>query len=91
MDNLQVNQFSYNFDNGAVTSAQVGLYGDNTPDGEYINASIRIKQADLPQGKSFMQVAMADMVTIARQKLSNNTAVMVEGPTTAKGEPKTAQ
>lgn len=43
MDNLQVNQFSYNFDNGTVTSAQVGLYGSNTPDGEYINASIRVK------------------------------------------------
>lgn len=78
MDNLQVNQFSYNFDNGAVTSAQVGLYGSNTADGEYINASIRIKQADLPQGKSFMQVAMADMVTIARQKLSKGTAVKAE-------------
>ena len=78
MDNLQVNQFSYNFDNGAVTSAQVGLYGSNTPDGEYINASIRVKQADLPDGKSFMQVAMADMVTIARQKLSKDTAIKAE-------------
>lgn len=75
MDNLQVNQFSYNFDNGAVTSAQVGLYGSNTPDGEYVNASIRVKQSDLPDGKNFMQVAMADMVTIARQKLAKDTAI----------------
>lgn len=78
MDNLQVNQFSYNFDNGAVTSAQVGLYGSNTPDGEYINASIRIKQADLPDGKNFMQVAMADMVAIAREKLSKDTAIKAD-------------
>lgn len=78
MEDLQVNQFSYNFDNGAVTSAQVGLYGSNTPDGEYINASIRVKQADLPDGKNFMQVAMADMVAIARQKLSKDTAIKAE-------------
>ena len=78
MDNLQVNQFSYNFDNGAVTSAQVGLYGSNTPDGEYINASIRVKQADLPDGKNFMQGAMADMVAIAREKLSKDTAIKAD-------------
>lgn len=75
---IQVNQFSYNFDNGAVTSAQVGLYGSNTPDGEYINASIRVKQADLPDGKNFMQVAMADMVAIAREKLSKDTAIKAD-------------
>lgn len=78
MEDLQVNQFSYNFDNGAVTSAQVGFYGSNTPDGEYINASIRVKQADLPDGKNFMQVAMADMVAIARQNLSKDTAIKAE-------------
>ena len=75
MNDLQVNQFSYNFDNGKVTSAQVGLYGANTTDGEYINSSIRVNQSDLPEGKSFMEVAMSDMVAIARQKLSNDTAV----------------
>lgn len=75
MNDLQVNQFSYNFDNGTVTSAQVGMYGSNTADGEYINTSIRIKQADLPEGKSFMEVAMADMVTIARKKLAADTAI----------------
>ena len=83
MDNLQVNQFSYNFDNGAVTSTQVGLYGSNTPDGEYINASIRIKQADLPEGKSFTEVAMADMVTIAKKKLAEDTAVKATTTTQA--------
>ena len=75
MNDLQVNQFSYNFDNGTVTSAQVGMYGSNTADGEYINTSIRIKQADLPEGKSFMEVAMADMVTIAKKKLAADTAI----------------
>ena len=75
MNDLQVNQFSYNFDNGTVTSAQVGLYGSNATDSEYINSSIRIHQADLPEGKSFMEVAMADMVEIARQKLAADTAV----------------
>ncbi len=75
MDNLQVNQFSYNFDNGTVTSAQVGLYGSNTPDSEYINASIRINASDLPTEKTFMQVSMADMVTIAKQKLAKDTAI----------------
>ena len=75
MNDLQVNQFSYNFDNGTVTSAQVGLYGSDTTDGEYINTSIRVKQSDLPEGKSFMEVAMADMVTIARKKLAADTAV----------------
>ena len=83
MDNLQVNQFSYNFDNGAVTSAQVGLYGSNTPDGEYINASIRVKQTDLPEGKSFTEVAMADMVTIAKKKLAEDTAVKATTTTPA--------
>lgn len=91
MDNLQVNQFSYNFDNGAVTSAQVGLYGSSATDGEYINASIRVKQADLPEGKSFMEVAMADMVTIARQKLAKDTAIKAEETTTTEGETKAAQ
>lgn len=73
MNELQVNQFTYNFDNGQVTSAQIGLYGSNTPDGEYINASIRVKKDDLPEGKEFMQVAMTDMITIARQKLTADT------------------
>lgn len=78
MNNLEVNQFSYNFDNGTITSAQVGLYGNNSADGEFINASIRVKQADLPAGKTFMQVAMGDMVTIARQKLAADTTVKEE-------------
>ncbi|MFQ9706063.1 MAG: hypothetical protein ACLRX6_03110 [Limosilactobacillus pontis] len=91
MDNLQVNQFSYNFDNGAVTSAQVGLYGANTPDGEYVNASIRVKQEDLPEGKNFMEVAMADMVTIARQKLAKDTAAKADEAKATEDDTKDAQ
>ena len=83
MNDLQVNQFSYNFDNGKVTSAQVGLYGSNTTDGEYINSSIRVNQSDLPEGKPFMEVAMSDMVAIARQKLANDTAVKATTTTQA--------
>lgn len=75
MDNIQVNQFSYNFDDGQITSAQVGLYGSNAGDAEYINTSIRIKKDDLPDGKNFMQVTMDDMVTIARQKLAKDTEI----------------
>lgn len=73
MENLQVNSFTYNFDDGKITSAQIGLYGNESASGEYINASIRVNQTDLPADKNFMQVAMGDMVTIARQKLAKDT------------------
>lgn len=75
MDKLQLNNFTYNFNDGQVTSAQIGLYGNEAAIGEYINASIRVNKDDLPAGKTFMQVAMADMVTIARQKLAKDTAI----------------
>lgn len=75
MDKLQLNNFTYNFNDGQVTSAQIGLYGNEAATGEYINASIRVNKDDLPAGKTFMQVAMADMVTIARQKLAKDTAI----------------
>lgn len=75
MDELQLNNFTYNFNDGQVTSAQIGLYGNEAATGEYINASIRVNKDDLPTGKTFTQVAMADMVTIARQKLAKDTAI----------------
>ena len=78
MDELQVNNFTYNFDNGQITSAQIGLYGNEATSSEYINASIRINSSDLPEGKTFMQVAMGDMVMIARQKLAKDTAIKDE-------------
>lgn len=75
MDELQLNNLTYNFNDGQVTSAQIGLYGNEPVTGEYINASIRVDKDDLPADKTFMQVAMADMVTIARQKLAKDTAI----------------
>lgn len=75
MDQLQLNNFTYNFNDGQVTSAQIGLYGNEAATGEYINALIRVNKDDLPSDKTFMQVAMADMVTIARQKLAKDTAI----------------
>lgn len=82
MDELQLNNFTYNFNDGQVTSAQIGLYGNEAATGEYINASIRVNKDDLPAGKTFMQVAMADMVTIARQKLAKDTAIKQAQATT---------
>lgn len=78
MDNIQVNQFSYNFDNGQIASAQVGLYSNNAANAEYINASIKVKPDDLPEGKGFMQLAMNDLITIAKNKLAADTAVKTE-------------
>ena len=75
MDKLQLNNFTYNFNDGQVTSAQIGLYGNEAATDEYINASIRVNKDDLPADKTFMQVAMSDMVTIARQKLAKDTAI----------------
>ncbi len=79
MDNLQVNNFTYNFDNGQITSAQIGLYGNEATSGEYINASIRVNSSDLPEAKTFMQVAMGDVIAIARQKLAKDTVVKEKG------------
>lgn len=73
--NIQVNQFSYNFANGQVASAQVGLYGSISESSEYVNASIRVNKSDLPADKDFMSVSMADMITIARKKLTQDTTV----------------
>lgn len=72
---LKINQFTYNFSDGKITSAQIGLYGTNNPDAEYVNASIRIKEEDLPKGKSFMETGMPDMIAIARKKLMTATKV----------------
>lgn len=73
--NLQVNSFTYNFADGQINSAQVGLYGNNQSTGEYINASVRINQSDLSEGATFLTVAMNDIVTIAKKKLAADTAL----------------
>lgn len=73
--NVQVNSFTYNFADGQINSAQVGLYGNNQSTGEYINASVRINQSDLSEGATFLTVAMNDIITIAKKKLATETAI----------------
>lgn len=73
--NLQVNSFTYNFTDGQINSAQVGLYGNNQSTGEYINALVRINQSDLSEGATFLTVAMNDIITIAKKRLAADTAI----------------
>ena len=73
--NIQVNSFTYNFADGQINSAQVGLYGNDPSTGEYINASVRINQSDLSDGATFLKVAMNDIIVIAKKKLAADTAV----------------
>lgn len=73
--NVQVNSFTYNFADGQINSAQVGLYGNSQSTGEYINASVRINQSDLNEGATFLTVAMNDIITIAKKKLADDTAL----------------
>lgn len=73
--NVQVNSFTYNFADGQINSAQVGLYGNNSSTGEYVNASVRINQSDLSEGATFLTVNMTDIIAIAKKKLAAETAV----------------
>lgn len=73
--NVQVNSFTYNFADGQINSAQVGLYGNNQSTGEYINASVRINQSDLSEGATFLTVNMTDIISIAKKKLAADTAL----------------
>lgn len=72
---IQVNSFTYNFTDGQIASAQVGLYGNNASTGEYINASVRINQSDLNEGTTFLTVNMTDIIAIAKKKLAADTVV----------------
>ncbi|WP_455419646.1 hypothetical protein [Limosilactobacillus fermentum] len=78
--NVQVNSFTYNFTDGQISSAQMGLYGNNPSTSEYVNASVRINQSDLAEGATFMTTNMTDLITIAEKKLAADTAV--KGTTT---------
>lgn len=71
---IQVTSFTYNFTDGQIDSAQVGLYAQAASTGEYINASIRVAKADLAENSSFLTVAMSDIITIAKKKLAADTA-----------------
>ncbi|WP_396427403.1 hypothetical protein [Limosilactobacillus fermentum] len=72
--NVQVNSFTYNFEDGQINSAQVGLYGSNPSTSEYVNASVRINQSDLSESATFLTVAMNDIIAIAQKKLAADTA-----------------
>ena len=73
---IQVNSLNYNFANGGtIDSAQVGLYGHDETSGNYINAQIKVEQADLAEGATFLTASMADIVAIAKKKLAADTAL----------------
>lgn len=73
--NVQVNSFTYNFVDGQIGSAQVGLYGNNPTTGEYINALVRVNQSDLAENATFMTTNMTDLIGIAKKKLAEDTVV----------------
>lgn len=71
---IQVTSFTYNFTDGQIDSAQVGLYAQAASTGEYVNASIRVAKSDLAENATFLNVAMSDIITIAKKKLAADTA-----------------
>ena len=84
MNETQLSSFNYQFDTntGKCLYVQVGLHNESADSTEFVNASIRVKPDDLPEGKDFMQLAMSDLITIAKKKLAADTAVKEEAPTT---------
>lgn len=72
---IQVNSLNYNFTNGSIDSAQVGLYGRDATSNDYVNAQIKVQQSDLAEGATFLTANMADIVTIAKKKLAEDTTV----------------
>lgn len=80
MNETQLSSFNYQFDTntGKCLYAQVGLHNESADSTEFINASIRVKPDDLPEGKDFMQLAMSDLITIAEKKLAADTAIKEE-------------
>lgn len=80
MNETQLSSFNYQFDTntGKCLYAQVGLHNESADSTEFVNASIRVKPDDLPEGKDFMQLAMSDLITIAKKKLVADTAIKEE-------------
>ncbi|MGJ3709025.1 hypothetical protein ACLOA0_07885 [Limosilactobacillus fermentum] len=72
---IQVNSLNYNFTNGSIDSAQVGLFGRDATSNDYVNAQIKVNQSDLAEGATFLTASMADIVAIAKKKLAADTAV----------------
>lgn len=72
---MYLNKFTYDYDEkGAVTDAQVSLYG-NDSDGQYVSCNLVIKpddlgtQADGKTAKTFDDVTITDISTIAKNKM----------------------
>lgn len=72
---IQLNSLNYNFTNGTIDNAQVGLFGRDATTGDYVNAQIKVKQSDLAEGATFLTTSMADVVAIAKKRLASDTAV----------------
>ena len=71
---MEVRDFNYHFENGAADYAQVTLYSDVNGDGEYINSQLRVDKGDVTGG-NLLQASMQDVITIARKKLADYTAM----------------
>lgn len=84
MNETQLRSFNYQFDTntGKCLYAQVGLHNESADSTEFVNASIRVKPDDLPEGKDFMQLSMKDLITIAKQRLAADTAIKKENQNT---------
>ncbi|MDM8222023.1 hypothetical protein [Limosilactobacillus vaginalis] len=71
---MYTNKFTYDYgENGTVTDAQVGLYG-NDKDGQYVSCNLVIKPDDLGKkddgmAKTFDDVTIKDISTIAKNKM----------------------
>lgn len=66
---IYMNKFTYEYDqDGKITSAQVGLYG-NDKDGEYVSCNLVVKPDDLGDGKAFKDVSIQDVFDITKKKV----------------------
>lgn len=72
---IKVNSLNYNVNlqDGTIDSAKVGLYARDDTSGDYVNAQIKVEQADLAAGATFLTANPADIVTIAKKKLAADT------------------
>lgn len=84
MNGINLSSFNYRFDTttGKCLYAQVGLHGQNADSTEFVDASIRINPEDLPEGRSFMQMTMDNIVVLAKKKLASDTVVKEESEKT---------
>lgn len=84
MNGINLSSFNYRFDTttGKCLNAQVGLHGQNADSTEFVDASIRINPEDLPEGSSFMQMTMDNIVVLAKKKLASDTVVKEESEKT---------